>query len=258
MNQGRLPAPKLAGLRAVVTGSSSGIGEAIAKRFADEGAKVIIHYRRRHGSATRLAESICEAGGEAVTLAADLAKQNEIDSLVDRCWETWGGIDIWVNNAGADILTKDTEASDENRLRKLLEVDLLGTMRCSWRCGQRMRSQGHGVLLNMSWDLASHGMAGRNPEIFSAVKGGVMAFSKSLALSLAPEVRVNTLAPGWIETAFARNIMTAEYRKEIERQTPLQRLGTAEEVAAAAAWLASRDAAFITGQTIKINGGFST
>ncbi|MGV0006085.1 MAG: SDR family NAD(P)-dependent oxidoreductase [Candidatus Porifericomitaceae bacterium WSBS_2022_MAG_OTU9] len=258
MNQGKLSATRLAGLRAVVTGSSSGIGEAIARRFADEGAKVVVHYRRRHGSATRLAESISEAGGEAVALAADLTNQDEIDSLVDRCWETWGGIDIWVNNAGADILTEEAEANDESRLRKLLEVDLLGTMRCSWRCGQRMRDQGHGVLLNMSWDMVFHGMAGRNPELFSAVKGGVLAFSKSLALSLAPEVRVNILAPGWIETAFARNVMTTEYRKKIEDQTPLQRFGKPEEVAAAAAWLASGDAAFITGQTIKINGGISS
>lgn len=249
---------RLAGLRAVVTGSSSGIGEAIAKRFAREGAKVIVHYHRRHGSATKLVESIRKDGGEAAALAANLSDAEAINPLVERCWETWGGIDIWVNNAGADILTEGAAEADEQRLRKLLEVDLLGTIRCSWSCGEKMRAQGGGVLLNMSWDLVLSGMAGRNPELFSATKGGVLSFSKSLALSLAPEVRVNILAPGWIETAFAKGVMSAEYRRSIERQTPMRRLGKPEDVAAAAAWLASSDAAFITGQTVKINGGLST
>ena len=120
-----------------------------------------------------------------------------------------------------------------------------------------MKKANKGVLLNMSWDLADRGMAGRNPEIFSAVKGGVAAFSRSLALSLAPKVRVNVLAPGWIETAFAREVMTPAYRRQVEGANPAGRFGQAEEVADAALYLASDEAAFITGQVIKINGGLS-
>jgi 3-oxoacyl-[acyl-carrier protein] reductase len=118
-----------------------------------------------------------------------------------------------------------------------------------------MREQSTGgAIVNMSWDHVATGMAGENPLLFSAVKGGVLAFSKSLARELAPRVRVNVLCPGWIETAFARGA-DADFRDQVARSTPLDRWGTPEDVAAAALWLASPDAEFITGQSVNINGG---
>ena len=248
---------RLAGKTAVITGAGSGIGRAIALRFAAAGANVVVHYHRHPDKAAEVVAKVQATGRTARALAADLTVAGEVDELVYNSWQLWGGIDIWVNNAGADVLTGETDPESEGRLRQLLEVDLIGTMRCCWQVAPLMKKANKGVLLNMSWDLADRGMAGRNPEIFSAVKGGVAAFSRSLALSLAPKVRVNVLAPGWIETAFARDVMTPAYRRQVEEQTPLGRFGQAEEVADAALYLASDEAAFITGQVVKINGGLS-
>jgi 3-oxoacyl-[acyl-carrier protein] reductase len=111
-----------------------------------------------------------------------------------------------------------------------------------------------GVILNMSWDHVAAGMAGTNPELFSAVKGGVLAFSRSLARALAPRVRVNVLCPGWIETAFAQEA-DGDFRRAVAESTPLGRWGRPEDVAAAALYLASPEAGFVTGQAININGG---
>jgi 3-oxoacyl-[acyl-carrier protein] reductase len=170
--------------------------------------------------------------------------------------ERLGGLDVWVNNAGADVLTGEAAAWDwERKLDLLLAVDLKGTIACSFAAGDAMREQpGGGVILNMSWDHVTTGMAGENPLLFSAVKGGVLAFSKSLARELAPRVRVNVLCPGWIETAFAHEA-DDDFRAEVARSTPLERWGRSEDVAAAALWLASPEAKFITGQSVNINGG---
>ena len=121
-----------------------------------------------------------------------------------------------------------------------------------------MKEAGGGVILNMSWDLALQGMEGRNPEMFAAVKAGILGFSKCLARSYAPEVRVNELAPGWIETAFAKEKMKPEAYQAVVERTPLKRFGMPEDVAWAALYLASDEAAFITGQTLRINGGLTS
>jgi 3-oxoacyl-[acyl-carrier protein] reductase len=143
----------------------------------------------------------------------------------------------------------------ERKLDLLLAVDLKGTIACSYAIGEIMRGQQTGgAIVNMSWDQVTSGMAGENPQLFSAVKGGVLAFSKSLARSLAPAVRVNVLCPGWIETSFAEQADT-EFRRSVADDTPLRRWGRPQDVANAALYLASPEAAFITGQAININGG---
>ena len=150
------------------------------------------------------------------------------------------------------------EAADwdwERKLDLLLAVDLKGTIACSYAAGAVMREQPRGgTILNMSWDHVESGMAGANPELFSAVKGGVLSYSRSLARALAPAVRVNVLCPGWIETAFGEHADEG-FRREVAESTPLRRWGTPEDVAAAAVYLASPAAAFITGQAINVNGG---
>ena len=170
--------------------------------------------------------------------------------------ERLGGLDVWVNNAGADVLTGEAADWDwERKLDVLLAVDLKGTVACSYAAGAVMREQpSGGTILNMSWDHATAGMAGENPELFSAAKGGVLAFSKSLARGLAPRVRVNVLCPGWIETAFAREV-DRDFHRSVAESTPLARWGRPGDVAAAALWLASPEAEFVTGQAVNINGG---
>jgi len=246
--------PSLAGLNAVVTGASSGIGEAIARLYARHGAHVVIHYRRSREAAVAVAAEVRAQGGRASVVQADLA--TETASLVEQCWQRLGRVHVWVNNAGADILTGEhSRLPPEQRLLRLIEVDLLGTLHCCWDVAPRMREAGGGVILNMSWDLAQQGMTGANPEMFAAAKGAISAFSRSLARSYAPRVRVNNLAPGWIETTFAREVMSRDAYRRVAAHTPMQRFGLPQEVAAAALFLASPEAAYITGQTLRINGG---
>ena len=209
-----------------------------------EGAAVLITHR---DSAERAREVV-----GATVLQADLATRDACERLVAEARDQLGGIDVWVNNAGADVLTGEAAGWGwERKLDLLLDVDLKGTIACSYAVAEVMRG---GAIVNMSWDHVASGMAGENPQLFSAVKGGVLAFSKSLARALAPEIRVNVLCPGWIETAFGEQA-DEEFRREVADSTPLGRWGNPGDVAGAAVYLASPDAAFITGQAINVNGG---
>jgi 3-oxoacyl-[acyl-carrier protein] reductase len=236
----------------VITGAASGVGRAAARRFRQEGASVVITSRR--GPA--LEELATELVPEALAVPGDVTDSGHLDRVAARAVERFGRIDVWVNNAGGDILT-GTAASMPHlaKLDMLLAVDLRGTMLASWQAAEIMAAQPEGgVIINMSWDHVITGMAGENQQLYSAVKGGVMAFSKALARSLAPRIRVNILAPGWIETAFGAGA-NDKLRRAVAESTPLKRWGTPEDVAGAAVYLASPAASFLTGQTINIGGG---
>jgi 3-oxoacyl-[acyl-carrier protein] reductase len=247
---------RLDGVRAVVTGASSGIGAAIAEAFGGAGATVLVTHRDSAEAASEVAERIARLGGRALLAQADLGTRAGCEALAEQARERLGGLDVWVNNAGADVLTGEAADWDwERKLDLLLAVDLKGTVACSYAAGAVMREQPDGgIIVNMSWDHVTAGMAGEDPELFSAVKGGVLAYSKSLARRLAPRVRVNVLCPGWIETEFAREV-DRDFHRSVAESTPLARWGRPEDVAAAALWLASPEAAFVTGQAININGG---
>jgi len=250
---------RLKGKRAVITGASSGIGKAIAVAFARAGADVMINYATSQNAALAVAQNLREGGAVALTARADISREDQVGELVEAAVSGLGGIDIWANIAGADILTGvNSQASHSEKLARLIDVDLRGTMLCSWAAGAVMQAAGSGVILNMSWDLALVGMGERNPEMLAATKAGVSGFTRALARTLAPEVRVNEVAPGWIATAFAEHEMPEDYRQWVVQQTPMGRFGVPEDVAAAAVFLCSDDAAFITGQTLKVNGGLSS
>jgi 3-oxoacyl-[acyl-carrier protein] reductase len=244
----------LKGQAAVVTGSSSGIGRAIALELASAGANVLVHARRNRRDAEHVAHHAQSLGRETHVVLADLAEPSEQDRLVDIAWD-WRPIDIWINNAGADVLTGEAaEWSFEDKLAALWKVDVVASLRLSRAAGQRMREHGHGVILNMGWDQANTGMAGDSGEFFAAVKGAVMAATRSLAKSLAPQVRVNCIAPGWIRTDWGRQA-SAEWQERAKRESLLARWGEPEDVARAACFLVSPAASFINGQIIPINGG---
>lgn len=241
---------------AVVTGASTGIGRQVALTLAQQGAHVIVNYNRSEQSAQEVVETIRSAGGRAESVQGNVAEAKDVERLVAESAAVLGNIDIWANIAGADILTgAGAELSDLEKLELLVSVDLRGTMMCSWQVAELMKQAGSGVIINISWDLALHGMEGRNPEMFAAIKGGIVGFSKCLARSLAPDVRVNDVAPGWIQTAFADDVMRDDFYKMVIETTPLQRFGLPEDVANAVLYFASDEAAFITGQTLKVNGG---
>jgi 3-oxoacyl-[acyl-carrier protein] reductase len=230
-----------------VTGASSGIGRAIAEAYAAAGAEVLVTHRAS-------AERAHAVGGHAHVLQADLATREACERLVAQARERLGEIDVWVNNAGADVLTGEAAQWEwERKLDVLLAVDLKGTIACSYAAAEVMRERG-GTILNMSWDHVTAGMAGENPQLFAAVKGGVLAFSKSHARAVAPSIRVNVLCPGWIETSFGEQA-DRDFHRSVAQSTPLRRWGRPRDVADVALYLASPQAAFITGQAINVNGG---
>lgn len=250
----------LAGKVAVVTGASSGIGRAIALELARAGARVFVHARKRYEQAEATAAAARALGVPATVLLADLAEVTERRVLVEAAWSWQGGVDVWVNNAGADVLTgAAAHWSFDEKLAAIWRVDVEATIWLSREVGRRMRAAagepGHRVILNMGWDQALHGMAGDSGEMFAAAKGAIMAFSRSLARSLAPQVRVNCLAPGWIRTAWGENASN-NWQERAVGESLMGRWGTPADVARVACFLASPAASFVTCQIVAVNGGF--
>lgn len=244
----------LIGRRAVVTGASSGIGRAIALELARAGADVSIHHRQSAHAAQQVAEQVRALGRRATIVALDLRRHDSYESFVDEVW-SHGAVDIWVNNAGADLLTgADARRSYAEKLQLLYEVDIRGTALLGKLAGTRMKAAGRGAMLNIGWDQADRGMEGDSGELFALSKNAIMGLTRSLAVSLAPEVRVNCIAPGWIKTAWGEKASDM-WQDRVLRETPLQRWGTPEDIARLARFLVSDDAAYLTGQVINANGG---
>jgi 3-oxoacyl-[acyl-carrier protein] reductase len=250
-----VPFGDLSGRKAVVTGSSSGIGRAIAVEFARAGADVVVHARESANEAKSVADEIQRLGRAATAILADLGRAEGLSTFVDDCWRASSPIDIWVNNAGADLLTgDDAKRSFAEKLQVLLDVDVRSSVILSKLAGERMAQSTGGVVLNIGWDQADRGMEGASGELFAASKNAVMGFTRSLAVSLAPKVRVNCIAPGWIRTAWGETASEI-WQERVRNETPLERWGTPEDVAKVARFLASSDAAYLTGQVIRVNGG---
>lgn len=248
--------PPLEGQGLLVTGASSGIGRGIALAAARAGADVALTYRVSEAGAREVAGEIERLGRRAVVLPLDLADAMQVAAVGPAAVSALGRLDAWVNNAGADILTGATASlSQTEKLDLLLAVDLRGTVLASWHAAELLAAQPQGgVIVNVSWDHVLTGMQGTNPQMYSAVKGGILSFSKSLARSVAPRVRVNVVAPGWIETAFGEGLDEKTYAS-VAASTPLQRWGTPDDVAGSVIFLASPAAKFLTGQTILVGGG---
>lgn len=254
-----LPAQELAGQVAVVTGSSRGVGAAIALELAAAGADVLVHGFTSQAAAEGVVQQVQQLGRKSMFVKADLAETDCYEQFVESAWQWQQGVNIWVNNAGADVLTGQ-RANDtfQEKLQRLWQVDVQGTIGLSRLAGKRMqaaKAASPAVILNIGWDQALWGMAGDSGEMFAAIKGAIMAFSRSLAQSLAPQVRVNCLAPGWIKTAWGEQASDG-WQERAAREALLERWGTPQDVAAAARFLVSPSAAFITGQVIPVNGGF--
>src|SRR6266550_1423876 len=247
----------LEGKVAVVTGASSGIGRAIALAYAAAGADVAVTYRTNRRGADETADGARAAGRRAEAIQADVAEQGDLDALGEMLRRSFGHVDVWVNNAGADIITGDAmRLSRIEKLDRLLAVDLRGTVLGSWKAVELMDPQpSGGVILNMAWDhVLGGGLKSEYAQVFCAAKGGVYSFSRALAHSVAPRIRVNVLGPGWIETAYGSGLDPA-VKQRISTKIPLGRWGTPAGIANAAVYLASDAAAYVTGVMLMINGG---
>jgi 3-oxoacyl-[acyl-carrier protein] reductase len=253
---------------AAVTGSSSGIGRAIALSLAAGGADIVVHARRNLDAANETASRVRAAGAKAFVVLGDIAEPEARTALVEAAWNWQGRVNYWINNAGADVLTGEAASWPfEKKLERLWQVDVAGTIGLSRLVGQRLLEQfakessalaesaADMAILNMGWDQAETGMGGDSGQFFAAAKGSVMAFTKSLARTLAPHIRVNCLAPGWIQTAWGEGASTY-WQERARRESLLGRWGSPEDVAQAAAYLCSPNARFVTGQVLNINGGY--
>ena len=253
----------LEGKSAVVTGSSSGIGRAIALELAASGANVIIHGATSVSGAKQTETLVREFGRLATVRMCDLSDGQLRRQFVDDCWTKQGPIDIWVNNAGSDVLTGEAANwTFEKKLQRLWEVDVLGTIGISRDVGKRMVGETYSsglppAIVNIGWDQAppSVGMSGESGELFAAAKGAIMSFTRSLARSLGPHVRVNCVAPGWIKTKWG-SVASDYWNTRAISESLMERWGTAEDVAKTVRYAVSADAAFVSGQILNVNGGY--
>lgn len=237
----------------VVTGAGRGIGRALALAFAEQGANVLVHYGHAEQEAEEVVRQINEAGGRAMLAQADLSRPEEAYRLVTQAYTTLGPIDVWINNAGASANSEEARGlSEEERFARVMAVDVMGTWCCCRAVAEHMREGG--CILNMGWDHALDGAPGFVSQLYAASKGAVISLSRSFAQELAPRVRVNCIAPGWVENDWAQS-RPESFRKKVEQRIPLGRWGTPSDIVSAALFLASPAASFITGQVLVVDGG---
>jgi 3-oxoacyl-[acyl-carrier protein] reductase len=245
---------KLAGQVALVTGASKGIGASIAKHLAGEGAAVVVNYASSKEGAERVVAEIASSGGKAIAVQANVAKQADIERLFAATKKAFGRLDILVNNAGVYEFLP-LEAVTEEHFHKQFDLNVLGLILASREAANHFGPAG-GSIINIS-SLAGP-MPISNGSVYSATKAAVDAVTKALAKELgARKIRVNAINPGMVETegVHAAGFAESEFRKQLEAQTPLGRIGQPEDIAPAAVFLASTDAAWITGETLVIAGG---
>lgn len=244
----------LSGRRILVTGSSTGIGRAVVLECARAGADVIVNCRQPSERAEQVAEAARNCGVRADVVCADVGEADQRERLLELAF-AGGGVDGLVNNAGVDLLTTDLRSAPFSRkLSELLRVDVTGTIELSRSFGKLCAESGTGVILTIGWDQSDRGMEGDSGELFAAAKNAVMGFTRSLSVSLAPRVRVNCIAPGWIRTAWGET--AGEYwQQRVLNETPLKRWGEPQDIANMARYLLSHEASYITGQILNVNGG---
>lgn len=237
----------------VITGAGRGIGRTLALGFAAQGATVLVHHGHSQRAAEHVVREIAAAGGTAMLAQADITSSDDVKRLVTFAVAKLGPIDVWINNAGATANSEETVGkSDLDIFERMMAVDVLGTWRCCRAATPHMRSGG--CILTTGWDHAFVGAPGMSNQLYAVSKGAVIAMTRSFARELAPQIRVNCIAPGWIDNEWSMH-RPSSFRERVAQTIPLKRWGTPEDVLTAALFLTSPSAACITGQVMLVNGG---
>jgi len=244
---------KLQGKVAIVTGASRGIGRAIAKSFAREGANVVINYNASETQASDLFNELVAGGSNAILAKADVSKKQEVKNMVDKTLTEWGRVDVLVNNAGI-LIPKDFLETTEEDFDRIIGVNLKGTFFCCQLVAPIMRRQGKGKIINIASVSALVQPSGLRFTDYVSSKAGIIGLTRSLAVNLGPNISVNAICPGTIETDIIA-FMPDQTKKLMIDETLLKRLGKPEEIASAAVFLASDESDFITGEVITVGGG---
>ncbi|WP_025688960.1 3-oxoacyl-ACP reductase FabG [Paenibacillus zanthoxyli] len=242
----------LRGQTALVTGASRGIGRSIALALAEHGVKVAVNYSGSEDAARETVERIVELGSEGIALRGNVGSAEQAEALVKETLSAWGRIDILVNNAG---ITRDNliMRMKEEEFDQVIETNLKGVFNCLKAVTRPMMKQRYGRIINISSVVGVTGNPGQ--ANYSAAKAGIIGLTKSAARELASRgITVNCIAPGFIDTDMTRQL-SDEVRADLAKGIPLARLGLPEEIASAALFLASEGAAYMTGQTLHVDGG---
>ncbi|WP_415919592.1 SDR family NAD(P)-dependent oxidoreductase [Tateyamaria sp. SN6-1] len=242
---------KLAGQTAIVTGGGRDIGLAAALKLAAEGAQVAINYFSSSAGADAAVAQITAQGGRAFALQGDMTRQADVDALVDRTVSEFGGINVLVNNSGGLVARKTIAEMELDHWNTVMDLNLTSVFRITKACLAHMTS---GAIVNLASQAGRDG-GGAGAVAYATSKGAVMTMTRGLAKEVGPNIRVNALCPGMIDTDF-HNVHTADAaRRGYEASVPVKRQGTVEDTANLILFLACDDSAFITGANIDINGG---
>lgn len=243
---------KLQGKVAVVTGASKGIGAQIARRFADEGAKVVVNYSSSKEAAEKVVAGIKSSGGEAVAVKANMRNRSEVQNLFAETGKTFGPTDILVNNAGVYDF-KPLQSIDEKHFRDQFDLNVLGLIYATQEAVKQFGERG-GNIVNIS------SVVGKTPApgaaVYSATKAAVESLTRGLAQELAGKARVNSIAPGMVVTEGLQDMNPDEqFKDQFLARASVKRLGEPEDIAKAALFLASEDSSWISGETVLVSGG---